>query len=211
MTLSLGIVYHPDYLLHDTGYGHPESPQRLEWILHHIKERRLCDDCEVFTPEPASLKWISKNHDMDYIKRVENCCREGHQYIDSADTAIGPQSYQAAITAVGGVLQAFDMVMEGKWNRALCLVRPPGHHAERNMAAGFCLFNNIAIGGYYLLEQFGLQRVMIIDWDVHHGNGTQNSFYNENRVFYFSIHQYPHYPGREENMKWVRVREKVTR
>ena len=118
-------------------------------------------------------------------------------FLDSMDTAICKVSYDVALLAVGGCLKAADAIMEGIVNNAFCAVRPPGHHAEKEQAMGFCIFNNITVLARYLQKKYGLCKILIVDWDVHHGNGTQNAFYNDDSVFYFSIHQFPHYPKRE--------------
>jgi len=146
-------------------------------------------------PWAASTHWIERIHSPQYIDHVRQMCREGHRYLDSLDTGICPDSYDVALLAVGGALAASDMVMEGRIKRAFCALRPPGHHAERDRAMGFCLFNNIAIAARYLQQHHDIQKILIVDWDVHHGNGTQAAFYDDPTVFYFSIHQYPHYPG----------------
>ncbi|MDZ7260490.1 MAG: histone deacetylase, partial [candidate division KSB1 bacterium] len=146
-------------------------------------------------PYPAELSWIEKIHSPHYIQHVQEACRAGYAYLDSGDTGICPASYEIARLAVGGVLAAVDAVMAGKVRNAFCAIRPPGHHAERTVALGFCIFNNIAIAARYIQEKYHLSKVLIIDWDVHHGNGTQHAFYTDPGVFYFSIHQYPHYPG----------------
>lgn len=192
---EIGLVYHPDYLKHNSGPGHPESPDRLRAIMDELEANGLLARLMTIQPGAASTRWVEKIHSPQYIDYVRQMCWEGHRYLDSLDTGICPDSYDVALLAVGGALAASDMVMEGRIKRAFCALRPPGHHAERDRAMGFCLFNNIAIATRYLQEHHDIQKILIVDWDVHHGNGTQAAFYDDPTVFYFSIHQYPHYPG----------------
>jgi acetoin utilization deacetylase AcuC-like enzyme len=146
-------------------------------------------------PRHAELKWIERIHGAAYIHRVEDYCRSGRAIIDSMDTGISSRSYDVSLLAAGGALAAADAIMEGRVGQAFAAARPPGHHALRDVAMGFCLFNNVAITARYLQERHGLERILIVDWDVHHGNGTQDLFYDDPSVFFFSIHQYPFYPG----------------
>jgi len=190
-----GLVYDDIYLEHKTTPGHPERPERLTGILDNLKAKGLMDKLTLLKPAPASLEWIRTIHSQQYIDRVQESCRDGTAHLDSADTPISPKSYEVALTAAGGVLAAVDAVMEGKVDNAFCAVRPPGHHALENRAMGFCIFNNVAIGARYIQKKCGLSKVLIVDWDVHHGNGTQAAFYDDPTVLYFSVHQYPFYPG----------------
>ena len=190
-----GLVYDDIYLEHKTTPGHPERPERLTAILDNLKAKGLMDKLTLLKPAPASLEWIKTIHSQQYIDRVQESCRDGTAHLDSGDTPISPKSYEAALTAAGGVLAAVDAVMEGKVDNAFCAVRPPGHHALENRAMGFCIFNNVAIGARYIQKKCGLSKVLIVDWDVHHGNGTQAAFYDDPTVLYFSVHQYPFYPG----------------
>ncbi len=189
-----GFIFHPDFLLHSAGALHPESPQRLESILEHLQTSKLRQKLIQITPEPAELSWIEKIHAQEYISSVKDACASGVTHLD-ADTGICSKSYDVALLAAGAGLTAADSILSGKINNCFCAVRPPGHHAEHSHAMGFCLFNNIAILARYLQKKHTIPRVLIIDWDVHHGNGTQNAFYNDPSVFYFSVHQWPHYPG----------------
>lgn len=194
-----GLVYHPDYLKHDTGWSHPERPDRLRAIIRRLKESRTVRDLDWLEPSlrrRAEIEqWILKTHSPEHLKRIQNAIpKSGLNYLDS-DTPVCPFSFEVALLAVEGVLMACDAVMQDRVRNAFCAVRPPGHHAESRRAMGFCLFNNVAIAARYLQQQHGLQRVLIVDWDVHHGNGTQEIFYEDPTVFYFSTHQYPHYPG----------------
>jgi acetoin utilization deacetylase AcuC-like enzyme len=194
-----GFVYHPDYLLHDTGGLHPESPERLRAIHHGLKESELWETL-VHVQVPAQPRvdihdWIQRVHRPSHLKRIQSHQpQSGLDYLD-ADTIVSPRSYRVALLAVEGLLTAVDEVMSRKIKNVFCAVRPPGHHAESNRAMGFCLFNNVAVAVRYLQERYGLGRILIIDWDVHHGNGTQEIFYEDPTVFYFSVHQYPLYPG----------------
>jgi len=156
-------------------------------------------------PTPALLKWICTVHDRKYVEEVKRSCQSKPGFLHSMDTVISSDSYQAACLAAGGALNAVDTVMKGKVKNAFCAVRPPGHHAIRNEAMGFCLFNNVAIAARYAQEKHKLAKILIIDWDVHHGNGTQDAFYEDPTVMYFSSHRYPFYPGtgnaQEKGMK----------
>lgn len=186
------IIYHPDYLKHDTG-SHPETAARLTAIMDLLDARGYFDVHPIITPEPAAISLIETIHDPDLITKVEAHCRAGISL--DPDTIVCKDSFNAARLAVGGAVQAVQVVNETKdGGTAFALVRPPGHHAESNRAMGFCLFNNIAIAARYAQSQ-GMPRVLIVDWDVHHGNGTQNAFYSDPTVLYFSSHRYPHYPG----------------
>jgi acetoin utilization deacetylase AcuC-like enzyme len=192
-----GYVYDERYLRHDPGTWHPERPDRLKAIQKNLQESGITDLVTAIPPYENPLEWVERLHDPDYVRRFKEACAKGSNILEVPDCGICPESYDIALLAVGGVLAAADAVMEGKVDNAFCAVRPPGHHAERSRAMGFCFFNNIAIGAVYLLEKFGLERVAIVDWDVHHGNGTQHLFEAEPRVFFLSLHEDPQYcyPG----------------
>jgi acetoin utilization deacetylase AcuC-like enzyme len=190
-----GLIYHADYLKHDTGPGHPERAARLEAIMEHLKKSPLFPELFLVTPQLAAVEAVARNHSREYIGHVSEVCARGPGLLDYGDTAVSSQSYQVALLAVGGVLAAVDAVLRGELNNAFCAVRPPGHHAEWAQAMGFCLFNNVAIAARHIRQVHHLPRVLIVDWDVHHGNGTQHAFEEDPEVFYFSIHQFPHYPG----------------
>lgn len=194
-----GLVYHPDFLKHVTGKEHPESPLRLKAILSTLEKSGFLAKLAKIEAKHSTLEWIEKVHSKAYLQQIQTAGQKGAVLLDS-DTMVGPDSYEVAVLAVSGALAACDTVMTGKVRNAFCAIRPPGHHAEKDKAMGFCLFNNVAIAARYLQEEHKLKRILIVDWDVHHGNGTQHSFYHDNSVYYFSIHQYPHYPGtgREE-------------
>jgi acetoin utilization deacetylase AcuC-like enzyme/formylglycine-generating enzyme required for sulfatase activity len=188
-------VYHDVYLEHKTTAGHPESPKRLTAIVEHLKANHLDSELAALTPQPASEKWLATVHAPSYIERARRASAEGDDYLDTGDVPISTRSYEAAVMAAGGVLTAVDAVMKGQVENAFCAVRPPGHHALADRAMGFCIFNNVAIGAKYVQQQYHLAKVLIVDWDVHHGNGTQATFYEDPSVLYFSVHQYPFYPG----------------
>ena len=181
------IIYHPDCLKHNIA-NHPESAARLEAVYSHI----LNSGYEVVTPEKATLEQVGYNHTSRHIEEVRRHC-EMNISLD-ADTPVCADSFDAALLAAGGAICAVDHAINEK-SFAFALIRPPGHHALSDRSMGFCLFNNIAIAAQYAKEVYGLSRILIIDWDVHHGNGTQASFYDDSDVLYFSTHHYPHYPG----------------
>jgi len=192
-----GFVTADIYLQHNTGERFPERPARLEAIVKRIKDKGLLSQLTSIEAKPAPLEAIAACHSPAYIERVKKAC-EGLgakvEHLDTGDMPISEKSYEAALNAAGGVLAAVDGVMEGKIRNAFCAVRPPGHHALKDKAMGFCLFNNVAIAARHLLNKHKLEKVLIIDWDVHHGNGTQDEFYEDGRVMYFSTHLSPFYP-----------------
>jgi acetoin utilization deacetylase AcuC-like enzyme len=191
---STGLIFHPDYLKHDSGENHPESRERLAFLMEYLGKKGILTRLQNIDPYPASVFDLELVHDPAYIKTVEKICRNGGGMLDP-DTRVGEESYKVALLAAGGVMAAVDEVMNQRVKNAFCAVRPPGHHAEKDKAMGFCIFNNVAVGSRYVQKHYGLKKIFIVDWDVHHGNGTQNIFWSDPSVFYFSIHQYPHYPG----------------
>ena len=190
-----GFVYGDVYLAHQTSPGHPERPERLTAIVRRLGETGLLARLVSIAPRPAEREWLTTVHAPEYVDRIARACREGAGHIDTPDVAVSAGSYGAAVQAAGGVLAAVDAVVEGKVRNAFCAVRPPGHHALRDKAMGFCLFNNVAIAARYVQKRHRLARVLIVDWDVHHGNGTQAMFYADPTVLYFGVHQSPFYPG----------------
>lgn len=188
-----GFIHHPLYLRHHTE-PHPENPGRLEAIQDKLEKSDIYSRLILPEPRKASPEEIALIHEPGYIDQVRKSCQSGMRALD-ADTRISPDSYEAALLAAGGGLVAVDKVMDGTCDNVFCAVRPPGHHAERQYAMGFCLFNNVAIAARYAQTRKNLNRVFIFDWDVHHGNGTQNAFYADSTVYYSSAHQYPFYPG----------------
>lgn len=197
MRRNTGLVYDEQYLRHRAGEWHPERPARLEAIMQRLHDTGLLEELILIRPYQAPVPWIERLHDPEYIKRFQTACQKGYTIFGVPDCGICLESYDIALLAVGGVFAAIENVMSGMVQNAFCAVRPPGHHAERNKAMGFCFFNNIALGALYLLENYGLERVAIVDWDVHHGNGTQHSFETDPRVFFLSLHEDPFscYPG----------------
>ncbi|NKB80461.1 MAG: histone deacetylase [Nitrospirales bacterium] len=191
----VGYVFDPAFLNHEMGAGHPESPDRLRAIHNHLRSSGLLRQLIQIAPKEASRQWIANIHESAYIHRLESQSpTTGYASLDP-DTSLSPGSLSAAYLAAGGAMTAVDHIMAGQADRVFCAVRPPGHHAEANQAMGFCFFNNIAIATRYAQERHGLKRVLIVDWDVHHGNGTQHVFEEDPSVLFFSTHQYPHYPG----------------
>jgi acetoin utilization deacetylase AcuC-like enzyme len=188
--LPVAVYYDPLFLGHETGQ-HPENKRRLVVAKQTLLASGL--DLEWVTPEPAPALAIARVHDADYIESVRKLAQDGGGWLD-LDTVVSPGSYEAATLAAGAGLTAVDRALE-TGQKAFMLVRPPGHHACRSRGMGFCLFNNIAVAAAHALEERGLERVLIVDWDVHHGNGTQSMFFGEPRVVFFSTHEAGHYPG----------------
>jgi len=193
--MTLGFIYHLDFLKHDTGVGHAERPDRLSHLMKYLLQSPVWNQLHHMLPTPAGVDWVSKVHPEPYIKMIEQRCRAGETVLDSGDTHVSKESYDVALLAAGAALNAVDAVLTGATQRVFCAVRPPGHHAETASVMGFCLFNNVAIAARYAQQKHGVERVAILDWDVHHGNGTQQIFYEDPTVFYVSLHQYPYYPG----------------
>jgi acetoin utilization deacetylase AcuC-like enzyme len=179
---------------HDTGPGHPECPERIPSIINGLKriqsKNLIWKDVGSFDE-----KYIKLTHSEKYLEKInQSFPKEGLDFLDG-DTIVSKGSKKAAYDAVSSIINAIDAVMNKEFNNAFCVVRPPGHHAEKEQAMGFCIFNNVAVGATYLLGKYKLNKVAIIDFDVHHGNGTQDIFYNEKKVLYISSHQFPFYPG----------------
>lgn len=187
--------FDPIYLEHQTEWGHPERAERLIAIDTMLQTRPYYRDLVRIAPRRADQKHIELVHDPAYIQRAREEIERGDDYFDSMDTSVCKRSYEVALYAAGGALAMCDAIMEDKAEYGFCAVRPPGHHAERDYAAGFCIFNNIAIAARYLQKEHKLKRVAIVDWDVHHGNGSQHMFEKDPTVFYASTHQFPYYPG----------------
>ena len=193
--LPTGIVYDPAYKRHRTGPGHPESPARcdaaMEGIAADVPETSLLR----IEPVPASEDQIAMCHSQAYIEIARRDISSGMGFLTTGDTNICRDSFEIALLAAGGVLAAVDAVMDNTVRNAFCMVRPPGHHATADRGMGFCVFNNVAIAARHARTRHGIERVLIVDWDLHHGNGTQAIFYDDPSVFYFSTHQWPCYPG----------------
>ena len=187
--------YDPIFLKHETGIGHPESSKRLAVIIDRLETYGMMSRLLQLTPHPASLDAVTRIHTAAYVGHIADMSKRGVHFYEGEDTVGSSSTYQAALMAAGAVVDATDCVMKGDAANAFCAVRPPGHHAEFDKAMGFCFFNNVAIGARHLQDHHGVKRVAIIDWDVHHGNGTQHAFSADPSVLYFSLHQWPHYPG----------------
>lgn len=188
--MNVGFVYDDVFLKHDTPQWHPECKERLVSIVNALRTSGLWDGLIHISPRRAGFDDVGMVHQADYITRIRNF---GQGYIDP-DTYISPGSLESALFAAGAVMEAVDRCKKGEIERAFCAVRPPGHHAEADRAMGFCIFNNVAVGARYA-QKTGYRKVFIVDFDVHHGNGTQHIFEEDETVFYFSTHQYPFYPG----------------
>jgi len=191
-------VYDDLYLEHRTTPGFPEHPRRVGAIVTRLRASGVMRHLLRVNPAPGPVEWITRIHSPAYVQRVRTAAEslgEGFAELDSPEVSISAKSYDVAVGAVAGVLGMVDDVMAGRVRNGFCAVRPPGHHALADRAMGFCIFNNVAIAARYLLEKHGLSRVLIVDWDVHHGNGTQAAFERDARVMYFSTHRSPWYPG----------------
>ncbi len=188
---TTAVIFSSKCLKHNPGIDHPESPTRLKTIMKELKRWLKTERCTLIEPKPASLQDLKLVHKPNYIQLVKRRCLLGKGALNSGDTIVCKESYDAAIMAAGGALTAVNLVMEGKFQNAFALVRPPGHHAGPDHAMGFCIFNNAALAATHLLQSFNLTRVAILDIDAHHGNGTQSIFYNTRNVLYISLHQDP--------------------
>ncbi|MBW1990460.1 MAG: histone deacetylase [Deltaproteobacteria bacterium] len=191
------LVHGKVFLRHDTGFDHPESAVRLQSMYAGIKNARLLSQVLSAAPRKTGKKWLLAAHDAEYVERFRRACKNGTRLFDHPDNVINRHSFDVALMAVGGVLTACDLVMRERVRNAFCMVRPPGHHAGRASALGFCFFNNVAVAALYLRKKWGLARVAVADIDVHHGSGTQQLFEEDPSVFYYSIHQHPSFtfPG----------------
>ncbi|MBW2251395.1 MAG: histone deacetylase, partial [Deltaproteobacteria bacterium] len=192
-----GFLFDRRYMLHETSDYHPEIPERLDAIYKGINEADLLPKLTLINGSRADLKWIETVHDKDYIRSFQDACIAGEKIFCHPDNQMCSETFETALLAVGGILDAVDLVMKGELDNAFCAVRPPGHHAERAEAMGFCYLNNVAIAARYLQLQWKITNVGIVDFDVHHGNGTQHIFEQDDSVFYYSIHEHPSfaYPG----------------
>ena len=198
MPPTLGLIYDRRFLDHDTGDVHPECPERLTVIMDALRERGLLDRTVPIPFRQAKAEEIAMAHEPAYVDLIRMVCDEGFTGLGGGDTKLCEKSYDVAALAVGGAMAACDAVMAGTVQRAFCAVRPPGHHAEADRVMGFCLFNNVAVAAEHLIRNHGLQRVAIVDFDVHHGNGTQHIFEERSDVLYVSIHERPgsiRFPG----------------
>lgn len=191
-TDKIGILTDKSFLLHDTGPGHPESPDRLKAVGEAISE--ISEETVELKAREASRQELLLVHTPEYVERILSL-NPGELIMLDADTAFSVHTKSAALKAAGGMLEVVDRIIIGDFSKAFCAVRPPGHHAEASKAMGFCIFNNVALGAAYALTKSDMHRVAIIDWDLHHGNGTQHIFYERDDVLYISLHQYPCFPG----------------
>ncbi len=193
--MTTGLVYDPRFLDHWAGEGHPECPERLSAVLNHLEKLPWFASLPRIVPRIAEENWLRQIHSKEYLKRAAETCQSGAPLLDTPDVGINEKSFSTALLAAGSVLELADRLMTKKIQNGFALLRPPGHHAERDTAMGFCLLNNMAILARYLQQKHGLEKIVILDWDVHHGNGTQHAFENDPSVFYISTHQFPFYPG----------------
>ncbi len=192
MKIGLIKLVHED--LHPAPPGHPENSLRMSGALKVIENSDIAGEIEILTPGDADIGALFHIHEKRYVDGVRECAENGGGYLD-ADTYVGKRSFAAAMKMISATVWAGDSIVDGSYERIFVAGRPPGHHAERSMGMGFCIFNNIAVAAEHLVRNRGLSRVAIIDWDVHHGNGTQNAFYGRNDVMFVSLHQSPLYPG----------------
>ena len=205
--MKTGLITSDTYQNHNTGEGHPEKIDRVTAVIENFKK---LDNKNLVWKKPSNFEQsiLIKTHTKDYIKQVNlSFPQSGLKFLDG-DTVVSPGSKDATKDAVGSIISAIDGVEKKEFKNAFCCVRPPGHHAEKEKAMGFCIFNNVAVGANYLIEKYKYKKIAIIDFDVHHGNGTQNIFYNDKNVLYISTHQYPYYPGsgsEKENGKYNNV------
>jgi acetoin utilization deacetylase AcuC-like enzyme len=194
--MKTALIHHPIYEKHDTGLGHPEMPERYRVVIDAIKgDEDLMNELLEITPDKASQGFVQAVHTKEHYKRVAEAFENGLDQLDM-DTTISMQSFDASLFAAGGAITAVDAVVVGDAKNAFVAVRPPGHHATAERTMGFCIFNNVAVAARYAQNKYqDIERVAIVDWDVHHGNGTQGIFYSDPSVYFFSMHQYPWYPG----------------
>lgn len=191
----LSFITHADAVLHDTGPGHPERRQRIESVVAHLRQTDLWDRMDHRRPEEAPMEAMAAAHDGAYLESVERTIASGGTLLDDGDTRVGPASWRVARLAAGAAMLAVDLACGPGRPHVFSAMRPPGHHAERSRAMGFCLVNNVAVAARHAQRRYGLGRVAIVDWDVHHGNGTEEIFWRDGSVLYVSLHQWPLWPG----------------
>jgi acetoin utilization deacetylase AcuC-like enzyme len=193
------VVFTPKFFDHDTGTGHPENSKRLKAVMRKLQNSNILSDeskYELIAPEQATIEDLELVHTSQHIKLVKKICEFGGGFLDSGDTVVSPKSYDVARYAVGGALKSVDLVLERKYRNAFSMIRPPGHHAGPYYSMGFCVFNNVAVAAKHLTKKHHLDRVLILDIDSHHGNGTQEIFYHTEKVLYISLHEDPEeFPG----------------
>jgi len=191
--MKTAIITTDTFVNHSTGLGHPERADRVSVIVDNLKKLKK----KLIWKKPTKFdrKFLNITHNNKYVDMIESSFpKKGFSYLDG-DTVISPGSKEATLDAVGSIITAIDGVQNKEFQNAFCAVRPPGHHAEKNKAMGFCIYNNVAVGAHYLIEKYKFNKIAIVDFDVHHGNGTQNIFHDNEKVLYISTHQYPYYPG----------------
>ena len=193
--MQTGLITDDIFLSHDTGQGHPERSARLDVASGLLKSQEWYKELHQYDIKSVAPEWIETVHGGSYADRIAMEIENGSSYIDTPDVAVSSNSDTVARNAAGSLLVLSDAIMAKEVDNAFALVRPPGHHAEKDMAMGFCIYNSVAIAARYLQQKHGLEKILILDWDVHHGNGTQHMFETDPSVFYISTHQYPHYPG----------------
>ena len=193
--MRTGLVYDERFLRHDTGPHHPERPARLAAVLRGLRAEPWFEQLVPIAARAADLAVIENTHTLDYIRRAQAACVAGAPFLDTRDVVVSPASFDVAVLAAGAPLALAEAIVAGQLDNGFALLRPPGHHAEHASAMGFCLFNNVAILARHLQRTHGVDKLAIVDWDVHHGNGTQHTFEEDPSVLYVSTHQYPFYPG----------------
>ena len=193
--MATGFIFDEAFMSHHTGAGHPECAERLSATMAHLGALPLYDELKHFDALPADQEVIETSHSSAYLARARQTCAGGSAFLDELDVSVSEESYDIAVKAAGATLALAQGVINGEISNGFALVRPPGHHAEYDRAMGFCILNNVAILARYLQAEHGLDKVLILDWDVHHGNGTQHTFEEDPSVLFASTHQYPFYPG----------------
>ena len=193
--INCGIVYDPIFEKHQTGLGHPERTNRASFIFQKLKDHQLLQFTKSVPVHQCTLETLSLAHNQKYLIKAKKEVEAGLSSLSTGDTSICDQTWRVASCASGGIINAVQEVVEGRLKNAFCITRPPGHHANTDKGMGFCLFNHVAVAARYAQKKLGIQKVLIVDWDVHHGNGTQDIFYEDDSVFFFSTHQSPWYPG----------------
>ena len=192
---NLAVIYDELHIKHKPPFSHAERPERISSVIDFLKEKKFFENVDLIKPVEASRENILAVHSSAHLDFVVDSIKGGKTLLDGGDTYVVKDSLVPALLSAGSVIKAVDLVMDNSYNSVFSLMRPPGHHAESSKPMGFCIFNNIAIGAKYALNKYNLDRIAIVDWDVHHGNGTQEIFYNSSRVYFISLHQYPFYPG----------------
>jgi len=191
---NLAVIYSEEHVKHSPPFSHPERPERVSSVYNFLKDKNFFSNVDLINPVGATKEDILRVHTYDHYEFVNQSIIKGKNLLDG-DTYIVKDSLTAALLSAGGVIKAVDLVLGNSYKSVFSLMRPPGHHAESKKPMGFCIFNNISIAARYVQDKYNLERIAIIDWDVHHGNGTQEIFYNSSKVFFISLHQYPFYPG----------------